>query len=114
MLKPTDPPPSGDERPIGEIVSDIVDDGKAYARAELNVAKSIAAAKAKALRAPVILLGASVFVAMAALNALAVAIFVVLALVMSPLLAGLLAFVLIGAVAGLLGWLGVQKLKDLQ
>ena len=114
MLKPTDPPPSGDERPIGEIVSDIVDDGKAYARAELGVAKAIAAAKARALKAPLILLTAAVFVGMAALNALAVAIFVALAMVMSTLLAGILAFLLIGAVAGLLGWLGLNKLRDLQ
>jgi uncharacterized membrane protein YqjE len=114
MLKPTDPPPPGDERPIGEIVSDIVDEGKAYARAELNVAKAIAAAKANALKAPLVLLIAAVFVGMAALNALAVAIFVALAMVMSAPLAGILAFLLIGAVAGLLGWLGVNKLRNLQ
>ncbi|MGI8705673.1 MAG: phage holin family protein [Sphingomicrobium sp.] len=113
MLKPTDPPPPGSERPIGEIVRDIVDDGKAYARAELNVAKTMVTAKLGALKAPVILLAAAMFVGMAALNALAVAIFVALATVMSPLLAGILAFLLIGAVAALLGWLGIRKLGDL-
>ena len=111
MLKPADPAPPASERPIGDIVSDLVDDGKAYARAELNLAKAIAAAKANALKAPVILLVAATFVAMAALNALAVAIFVLLAMVMSPLLAAILAFLLIGSVAGLLGWIGVQKLR---
>lgn len=114
MLKPTDPAPDGEERPIGEIVSNLVDEGKAFARAELDVAKAMAAARANALKAPVILLVAATFVGMAALNALAVAIFILLAMVMSPLLAAVLAFLLIGGTAALLGWLGVQKLRNPQ
>ena len=114
MLKPTDPPPPDSERPIGEIFSDLVDDGKAYARAELNLAKAIAAAKAKAFRAPAILLVAATFVAMAALNALAVAIFVALAMLMNVLLAAIVAFVLIGSVAALIAWIGIEKLRKLQ
>lgn len=112
MLKPADPQPPTSERPIGDIVSDLVDDGKAYARAELSLAKAMAAAKASAFKAPAILLVAATFVGMAALNALAVAIFVLLAMVMSPLLAGVLAFLLIGGIAALLGWLGVRKLRS--
>ena len=114
MLKPADPAPPRDERPIGDIVGDLVDEGKAYAKAELNVAKAIATAKAQAFKAPTILLVSAAFIGMAALNALAVAIMIALALVMNPLLAGLLAFVLIGGVAALLAWLGVEKLKDLK
>ncbi|MBA3577768.1 MAG: phage holin family protein, partial [Sphingomonas sp.] len=102
------------ERPIGEIVSDLVDEGKAFARAELNLAKAIASAKASGLKAPLILLAAAMFVAMAALNALAVAIFVALDSLMGHFLAGILAFLLIGGVAGLLGWLGYKKIRDLQ
>lgn len=113
MLKPADPQPPGGERPIGDIFSDIVDDGKAYARAELNLAKAVAAAKASAFKVPAILLVAATFVAMAALNALAVAIFVLLAMVMNDVLAAILAFLLIGGVAALLGWLGVKKLRGL-
>lgn len=113
MLKPADPQPPAGERPIGDIVSDIVEDGKAYARAELDLAKAMAAAKARALKLPAILLVAATFVAMAALNALAVAIFVLLAMAMSPLLAAILAFLLIGGIAAGLGWLGVQKLRSL-
>ena len=113
MLKPADPQPPESERPIGDIFSDIVDDGKAYARAELNRAKAIAAAKASAAKVPAILLVAAALVGMAALNALAVATFVLLAMVMNPVLAALLAFLLIAGVAALLGWLGVQKLRRL-
>ena len=114
MLKPADPVPPTGERPIGEIVSDLVDEGKAYARAEFDVAKAIAAAKARALKAPLILLVAATFVGMAALNLLAITIFVLLALVMSPALAGILAFLVVAGAAGLLGWLGVTKLRDLK
>ena len=114
MLKPTDPAAPDEERPIGEIVSDLVDEGKAFARAELNLAKAMAAARASALRAPLILLVAATFVAMAALNALAVAIFVLLAMVMNAVLAAILAFLLIGGTAALLGWLGYRKLRELQ
>ena len=110
MLKPGNAIPPGGERPIGEIVGDLVDEGKAYARAELNVAKAIASDKANRLKLPLILLAAAALVGMAALNALAVAIFVLLAMVMKPALAAFLAFLLIAGAAGLLGWLGVQKL----
>lgn len=113
MLKPADPTPPHEERPIGEIVTELVDEGKAYAKAELDFAKAIAAAKANALKAPAILLVAAALVGMAALNALAVGILIALALVMNPVLAGIAAFVLIGAVAALLGWLGVEKLRKL-
>ena len=59
MLKPADqsksPPP---ERPIGDLVQQLTEEGKAYARAELGVAKAIAAAKARALALPAGLFGA--------------------------------------------------------
>jgi len=113
MLKPSGPIPPGGERPIGEIVSDLVDEGKAYARAELNVAKAVASDKAGRLKAPLILLAAALLIGIAALNALAVAIFILLGLVMRPLFAALLAFLLIASVAALLGRLGVKKLREL-
>jgi hypothetical protein len=119
MLKATDPTPigpipPGGERPIGEIVGDLVDEGKAYARAEFNVAKTIAASKASGFKEPLALFGAALLVGMAALNALAVAVFVLLAMLMRPLLAALLAFALIAGLAALLGWLGYQKLRKLK
>lgn len=114
MLKPADPAPTREERPIGDIVGDLVDEGKAYAKAELNLARAIATSRAKALKAPAILLVSALFVGMGALNALCVAIFVSLATLMNPILAGLLAFVLIGAVAAGLAWLGIEKLRTLK
>lgn len=113
MLKPAgDGPPGGNERSFGELASQLVDDAKAYARAEVDLAKAIAADKTKSLRISAIFLVAAAFVAMGALNALCFGIYVGLAMLMSPVLAGILAFVLIGAVAALLAWLGVSKLRD--
>lgn len=112
MLKPADPMPEPEERPIGDIVGDLVDEGKAFARAELDLAKAMAAAKALALRTPIILLVVAAVVAMGAVNALCVAIFFALTTLMGPLLAGVTTFILVGALAALLAWLGVEKLRS--
>ena len=62
MLKPPndpDAPPADNERPIGELVHELIEDGKAYARAEVGVVKAMAAAKVNALKLPAILFGAA-------------------------------------------------------
>ena len=111
MLKPPDSPPRPSERPIGELVSQLVEDGKTYARAEVDLAKAIAASKARAVTTPLILFAVAVFVAMGALNALCVGIVLALSALVGPLLAGIAAFVLIGAVAAVLAWIGVIKIR---
>jgi hypothetical protein len=115
MLKPTDPAmqPSGpgDERPIGELVHELVEDGKAYAQAELGVAKAIATAKAGSLKVPAILLGAALLFAQAAVTVLAVAVFLGLLALMGPVLAGLVAFLIFAGAAGALAWFGVERAK---
>jgi small-conductance mechanosensitive channel len=112
MLKP---PEHGDaprvERPVGELVHQLVEEAKAYARAELGVAKAMATAKGKALALPAGLLGAALLVGQAAVTVLAVAVFFALSLVMNPILAGLLAFLVFAALAGGLAWYGVQLLR---
>ena len=94
------------------MASQLVDDAKRYARAEVDLAKAIAADKARSVKIAAILVGAAVLAAIGAVTALSVAIFIALALVMNALLAGLLTFLLVGAVAGGLGWLGMRKLGD--
>jgi hypothetical protein len=111
MLKPTDSPPGGNERPIGELVSQLVDDGKAYAKAEIDLVKAIAADKAAMARTAAILLGLALFLAFGAVVALCVGIVMALATLIGPLLGGIAAFILLGAVAGFLGWLGAQKIR---
>ena len=112
MLKPPDPgegPHS--ERPVGELVNQLVEDGKAYARAELGVARAIADAKAKALVLPAGLFGAAFLLAQAAVTVLAVGLFVALWAVMPALFAGLIAFLLFAGIASGLGWYAVQRLR---
>lgn len=113
MLKPSDqtaePEP---ERPIGELVHELVEEGKAYARAEVGVAKAIAAAKAKAMALPAGLLGAALLLAQAAVTVLAVALFASLQWLVGTILAGLIAFLIFGALAGGLAWYAVKRIRS--
>ena len=110
MLKPVDPAPQG-ERPIGELVSELIDDGKAYARAEFDLAKAIATAKARALAMPAVLFGAAFVFALAAVTALAVGVVMSLAKLIGQLLAGLVGLLIFAAIAAGLGWYGAERLK---
>ncbi len=113
MLKPAEPaPPEDDNRGIGDIVSDLIDDAKAYAQAEVDLAKAIAADKARDLKVGGVLLVAALVLAFGAITALSVGIFALLATFLGPLLGGLVAFLLIGGVAGLLAWAGIAKIRD--
>ena len=112
MLKPANPP-RGSERPIGEIVGQLVDDGKAYARAEVEVAKAIAAAKGKALVVPAVLLGTAACGALAGIAALALGVVMALAKFVGPLAAGFIGMLIFAAIAGGLGWIGVNRLKTI-
>jgi len=110
MLKPVDPPQQP-ERPIGELVHELVEEGKAYAQAELDLAKAIATAKAKALALPAALFAVAFVVALAAVTALAVGVVMALAKFLGPLLAGVAGLVIFAAIAGALAWWGVEQAK---
>src|SRR5690348_2659889 len=109
MLKPVEPTPP--ERPIGELVHELVEEGKGYARAELGLAKAIAAAKARALALPAALFGVAFILALAAVTALAVGIVLALTKFIGPLLAGFLGFLIFAAIAGLLGWMAADRVS---
>jgi len=111
MLKPVDPAPER-ERAIGDIAGDLVDEAKAYARAEIDLAKAIAADKAQSLKIGANLLVVALVVAFGAITALSVGIFALIATFLGPLLGGIVAFLLIGAVAGLLAWAGIATIRD--
>ncbi|GAA4718342.1 phage holin family protein [Sphingomonas lutea] len=111
MLKPADPQQQPPERPVGEVVHDLIEGGKAYARAELGVAKAVAAAKARALALPAGLFGAAFALVQAAITALAVGVFAALYWAFGPILAGLVAFLIFSALAGALAWYAVHRLK---
>ena len=111
MLKPADPGPPPPERPVGELVSELIDEGKAYARAEIGLAKAIAAAKAKALALPAGLFGAAFIFALAAITALAVGVVIALETFIGPLAAGFVGMLIFAAIAGGLGWYGYERLR---
>jgi len=110
MLKPVDPglPP---ERPVGELIHQLIEEGKAYARAEVDLLKAMGTAKAKAFMLPAILFGAAFICALAAITALAVGVVVALARFIGPLAAGFIGMLIFAGIAGGLGWYGAERLK---
>lgn len=108
MLKPADP---NAERPIGELVQELVEEGKAYAKAELDVAKAIATAKGRALIVPAMLFGLAFVLSLAAVTALAVGVVIALAKYVGPLAAGIVGLLIFLAIAGGCGWYGYQRLR---
>ena len=115
MLKPpteSDAAPGDNDRPVGELVHELIEDGKAYARAELEVVKAIATTKANALKVPAILFGIAILLAVAAITALAVGVAMGLATLIGPLAGGVVAFLVFAAVAGGLGWYGAKRLRE--
>jgi protein-S-isoprenylcysteine O-methyltransferase Ste14 len=111
MLKPADPGPPPPERPIGELVHELIENGKAYAQAEIGLAKTIAAAKGKALAIPAAMFGIAFICALAAVTALAVGVVIALERFIGPLAAGFVGLLVFAAIAGLLGWTGYQRLR---
>ena len=114
MLKPADPGPPPPERPVGELVHELIEEGKAYARAEIDLAKAIAEAKARALVLPATLFATAFVFALAAVTALALGVVLALAKFIGPLLAGIVGLIVFAAIAGGLGWYGAERLtRDL-
>src|SRR5438270_13007585 len=110
MLKPANPGPTP-ERPIGELVHELIEDGKSYARAEIGLVKTIAAAKGKALVVPVAMFVSAFVCVLAAVTALAVGVVLALESFIGPLAAGFVGMLIFAALGGLVGWAGVSRLR---
>jgi protein-S-isoprenylcysteine O-methyltransferase Ste14 len=111
MLKPADRGPPPPEQPVGELIHELIENGKAYARAEIDLAKAIAVAKGKALAIPAALFGVAFICALAAVVALAVGVVIALETFIGPLAAGFVGMLIFAALAGLLGWAGYNKVR---
>lgn len=111
MLKPAEPGPPPPDRPVGELVSELIDEGKAYARAEIGLAKALAAAKAKALALPAGLFATAFIFALAAVTALAVGVVIALQTFIGPLVAGFVGMMIFASIAGGLCWYGYERLR---
>ncbi len=115
MLKPSGQDgglPPQDEPTVGELVHRLVEDGKAYARAELDVAKGVASAKAGALKLPAILFGAALLFVIAAVVVMALAVLQALSWWLGTFFGGLLSFLIFAGIAAGLAWFGVRKLQE--
>lgn len=100
-----------EDRPIGEMVGRLIDDGKAYARAEVELARARVDQQVDRFRPVAILGAAAALCAFAAVIALTMTIVLALASLLGPLAGGLAATILIGALAVLLGWLAKQRFE---
>lgn len=94
-----------DEKPIGELFGELIDQGKAYARAELGLAKATAEAKAEAAKKPVLLGAAALLFLIAGVVVLCMTFALALATLVGPLAGGLIAsMITFGIAYGLFLW----------
>ena len=94
-----------EEKPIGELFGRLIDEGKAYARAELGLAKATAEAKAEAARKPALLGAASLLFLIAGVVVLCMTMALALATLVGPLAGGLIAsLITFGVAYGLFLW----------
>ena len=101
-----------DERPIGELFGQLIDEGKAYAKAELGLAKASAEVKVDQYKWPAALLFGALLFGQAAVTVLAVTVALSLATLIGPLAGGLLAVLFAAGVAYLLYSLAMARLKE--
>ena len=100
-----------EEKPIGELFGQLIDDGKAFAQAEIALVKAQATSKAGAYKRPVALLAIAALFVVAAVVMLVITIAAALATLIGPLAAGLVATLVAALVAG---GLALAAKKDIE
>ena len=100
-----------EEKPVGELFSKLIDEGKAYAKAEIGLAKATAEAKADSAKKPIIVGFAALLFLQSATTVLAVTVGLAPATLIGPLAGGLIATVIALGIAAVLG-LWAKKLWD--
>jgi Putative Actinobacterial Holin-X, holin superfamily III len=110
-------PDGGDdheEKPIGELFGQLIDEGKAYAKAELGLVKASAEAKADAAKKPALLGAAALLFLIAGVVVFSMTLALALATLVGPLAGGLIAAVITLGIAAVLGLLAKQELGKLK
>ena len=102
------------EKPIGQQFGQLIDEGKAYARAELGLAKASAEAKADAAKKPALLGAAALLFLIAGVVVLCMTMALALATLVGPLAGGLIATLISFGVAYGLFLLARQELGKLK
>ena len=80
-----------EEKPIGELFGDLIDEAQAYARAELRLAKAEVEARAEGARKPALLGAAAALFLVAGIIVLCMTMALALATLIGPLAGGLIA-----------------------
>ena len=110
MDGPAAPP---EDESIGDLFGRLIEDGRSYAEAEVELYAAIARYRAKRARRALVSLAAGWFMLVAAMMALILGSFLSLAALIGPLWAGLAIAVPLGGVGYVLasiGWTGVKGL----
>lgn len=100
--------------PIGQLFSQLVDDGKRYARAEVELYKAKAADKAQPLKRAAIYAGVALTLALSAVTALLVGLIFALQTLVGPLAATLIVVLVACVIAGSLAYLAYRQLLDVR
>ena len=101
------------EESIGELVNRLIEDGRSYARAEVDLLKQIARHRAGRARSGLILLAAGAVLLLSSLTALIIGLVLGLATLIGPLGAGLVVAAVLAGVGYLLVRFGLSGLRAL-
>ena len=97
-----------EDPPIGELVSRLIDEGKAYGRAEIGLVRAHAEVAVDRVKRPTISVGIALAFALAGVIALIMTLVLSLAALLGPLAGGLIATLAAFAIAGLFVWLALR------
>lgn len=100
-----------DEAPIGELFGRLIDDGKAYAQAEVDLVRARVEGQAERAKLPAILGALAIAFGFAGVIALVLTMVLSLASLLGPLAGGLLATLITLLIAGGLGFAAVKIWK---
>ena len=103
-----------EEKPIGELFGDLIDEAQAYARAELRLAKAEVEARAEGARKPALLGAAAALFLVAGIIVLCMTMALALATLVGPLAGGLIATLVTFGIAYGLYLLAKSELEKLK
>jgi hypothetical protein len=107
----------GDEaegKSIGDLFGQLIDDGKAYAKAELGLAKVTVEAKAEGAKKPALLGAAALLFLIAGVIVLSMTLALALATLVGPLAGGLIAALVTFSIAYVFYALATRELEKLK
>jgi len=108
----SDQEPDSDES-LGGVIGRVMEDGKAYAEAEIAYYRALAAERFAAARGGLYLGIAALVLVQGAAIALIVGLVLSLAVLTGPLLATLIVVLVTAGIAALLGWLAYQRVRTI-